>query len=91
MSIYVLLYELFETAVIEDSKLVCNVFIAVVVAFSPKAVSTLVVPLTKLPETLKLVAVAVPVNAGLAKGAFNDTSVEFALLFSLLIYFLFHY
>ena len=41
-----------------------------VVAFSPKAVNTLVAPLIKLPETVKLTTVAVPVNAGLPSGAF---------------------
>ncbi len=69
MSIYGLRYELFETAGIEDSKLVCNVLIAAVVAFSDNAVDTLVVPLIKLPETVKLAAVAVPFHAGAAIGA----------------------
>ncbi len=41
-----------------------------VVAFSPKAVNTLVVPLIKLPESVTLTAVAVPGKAGLAIGAF---------------------
>ena len=50
-------------------------FSEVVVAFSPKAVNTLVVPLIKLPETVKLTAVAVPDNAGLASGAFKFSAV----------------
>ena len=51
-------------------------------AFKLRAVNTLVVPLIKLPETIELVAVAVPVNAGLAKGARNAKSVVDALLFN---------
>ena len=43
---------------------------AIVVAFSPKAVDTLVVPISKAPFTVKLFAVAVPDKAGLANGAF---------------------
>ena len=45
-------------------------------------VNTSVVPLIKSPETVELVAVAVPVNAGLANGAFNAKSVVVALLFN---------
>ena len=43
-------------------------------------VNMLVVPLIRFPETVKLLAVAVPVNAGLAKGANDDKEVVLALL-----------
>ena len=41
------------------------------VAFSDNAVNTLVVPLIKLPETVKLTAVPAPMFAGLANCAFK--------------------
>jgi hypothetical protein len=41
-----------------------------------------VVPFIKLPETVKLVAVAVPVNARLAKCFFTIKSEDVALLFN---------
>ncbi len=49
--------------------------IAAVFVFSDNAVNTLVVPLIRLPDAVKLTAVAVPVNAGLAIGAFKFSSV----------------
>ena len=54
-----------------------------VVDFSPNAASTLVVPLIRAPVTVKFTAVAVPVSAGLARGARNNTSELLALLFKL--------
>ena len=49
-----------------------------VVAFSPKAVPTLVVPISKASLTVKLFAVAVPVKAGLSKEAFKSKLVVVA-------------
>ena len=64
------------------SKFVCSVFMAAVVALVPSSVNKFVVPLTRAPDTVKSTAVAVPVSAGLAKGAFNATSVVFDFKFS---------
>ena len=61
------------------SKFVCKVLMAAVVALVPSSVKTLVVPLTRAPDTVKLAAVAVPVSAGLASGASNNKSEVLAL------------
>ena len=47
-------------------------------AFEFNDVNTLVVPISKLVETVKLAAVAIPVKAGLAKGAFKFKAVVVA-------------
>ncbi len=53
-------------------------------------VDMLVVPLIRFAETIKSLAVAVPVNAGLAKGADDDKEAVWALLLNSVIYLLFH-
>ncbi len=45
-----------------------------------KLVKILVVPLSKLPDTVKLFAVAVPVREGLAKGAYDANAVAVAFV-----------
>ena len=50
-------------------------------AFKFKEFNTLVVPLIKLPETVKLSAVAVPVKAGLSRGAFKSKLAVVAFKF----------
>ena len=49
--------------------------VSIVFAFEFSDVITLVVPISKLVETVKLDAVAIPVKAGLTKGAFRARAV----------------
>ena len=60
---------------------VCSlVYTSLVFAFKFSVESTLVVPASKLPETVKSTAVAVPVKAGLAFGAYDPNPLELILL-----------